>query len=381
MPAIAMTDSVRIVTSEGEFAALAEPWNALAADAVDGNTFLTHDWLYTWWTAYRPAARLRIVTVERGGQLVGIAPMMVLREGGAERIFRRLRFIGDGTSETDHMNFIVRAEGRQATVARLLECIDGLDWDLAYFSQMPEHSDNTRQLLGHGRQHGWIIDSRLVPCPKRLLPETYEDLVRSLPSRLRTSIRSSRRSLEAEFKVEFGRVSRREDLGPALDDLYRLHASRWQAKGQSGVFVSDAKRTFYRDLSARLLKAGVLRLYYLKLDERVVAQQYCFEYQETVLLLQEGFDAGLADRNVGNVLRAMVFEALIADGAKAYDFLAGESRHKLAWSDSVPNDMDVRAIRPSVAGRFAHFLVTMRRRFAGPEGAASAVTMQRVGSP
>jgi CelD/BcsL family acetyltransferase involved in cellulose biosynthesis len=380
MPAIAMTDSVRIITSEGEFAALAEPWNALAADAVDGNTFLTHDWLYTWWTAYRPVARLRIVVVERGGQLIGIAPMMVMREGGAERIFRRLRFIGDGTSETDHMNFIVRAEGRQATVERLLESIDGMDWDLAYFTQVPEASENTQQLLAHGRQRGWIIDSRLVPCPKRLLPKTYEDLLRSLPSRLRTSIRSSRRSLEAEFKVEFGRVSQREDLGPALDDLYRLHASRWQAKGQSGVFVSEAKRNFYRDLSARLLKAGVLRLYYLKLDGRVVAQQYCFEHKGTVLLLQEGFDAALADRNVGNALRAMVFEALIADGAMAYDFLAGASRHKLAWADTLPNDMDVRAIRPSVAGRLAHFLITVRRRFAWPEGAASTVTMQPANS-
>lgn len=359
-----MTDSVRIVSSEGEFAALAAPWNALAAEAVDGNTFLTHDWLFAWWAAYRPIARLRIITVERGGQLVGIAPMMLVREGGAERIFRRLRFLGDGTSETDHMNFIVRGADRHATVSRLLESIDGLDWDLAYFTQMPEESANTLQLLAHARSQGWIIDSRLVPCPRRLLPATYEELLRSLPSRLRTSIRSSRRALEAEFRVEFGQVSRPEELSSALNDLFRLHASRWQSKGQPGVFVSEAKRTFYMDLSARLLEAGTLRLYYLKLDDRVVAQQYCFEYNGSVLLLQEGFDAALAERNVGNVLRAMVFEALIADGAMAYDFLAGASRHKLAWSDAVPNDIDLRVFRPSFAGRTAHMLINARRWFA-----------------
>ena len=105
-----MTLSIRVITTEEDFAALAGVWKPLVARAADANTFLTHDWLYSWWRSYRPAAQLKIVLAERAGALLGIAPMMIQREGGVERALRRLRFVGDGTSETDHMNFIVAAE-------------------------------------------------------------------------------------------------------------------------------------------------------------------------------------------------------------------------------------------------------------------------------
>ena len=125
---------------------------------------------------------------------------------------------------------------------------------------------------------------------------------------------------------------------------------------------------------SRLLEQGALRFYYLRLDGKVVAQQYCFEHSGTVFLLQEGFDIDYAKQNVGNVLRAMVFESLIADGTKTYDFLEGLSRHKQSWSDSVPNDLNVRAFRPTLTGRLAHGLAHWRTRLNARPPAAEGVT-------
>lgn len=357
-----MAYSTRVISTVEEFTALRGVWDELFSAAVDQNTFLTHAWLHSWWSAYQPSASLRIIVAEHMGRAVGIAPLMVQREGGLGKLLRRLRFVGDGTSETDHMNFIVRADDRRSILAALLAAIDDIGWDVAYFSQMPEESANTVQLLEHAAQRGWRLDRQIIPCPRRRLPTSYDELLRSLPSRMRTSIRSARRDLEANFKVDFGRYTRHEDLPEALEALYRNHAGRWKAKGELGVFVSDRKRVFYRQLSSRLLDQGTLRFFYLMLDGKVVAQQYCFEHDDTVFLLQEGFDIDFAKHNVGNVLRAMVFESLIADGAKAYDFLAGMSRHKQSWSDSAPNDLNVRAFRPSLTGRLAHGLAHWRTR-------------------
>ncbi len=369
-----MTYTTRVISTVEEFTALGGVWDELVSAAVDQNTFLTHAWLHSWWSAYQPSADLRIVLVEHTGRAMGIAPMMVQREGGLGRLLRRLRFVGDGTSETDHMNFIVRADDQRNTLAALLEAVDGLGWDVAYFSQMPQESANTVQLLEHAARRGWLLDRRSMPCPRRNLPASYDELLRSLPSRMRTSIRSARRELEARFKVEFGQYVRHEDLPMALEALYRNHAGRWKAKGEQGVFVSGRKRAFYEQLSTRLLDRGTLRFFYLKLDKKVVAQEYCFAHDDTVFLLQEGFDIEFAKLNVGNVLRAMVFEALIADGAKTYDFLAGLSRHKQSWSDSIPNDLTVRAFRPSLTGRLAHGLAHWRKRLNERNPAAEDTT-------
>ena len=349
-----MTYTVRIVRSDAEFQALRCDWDRLLGQALDANTFMSFDWLEAWWSAYLPRARLCILLAERDGLVCGIAPMMLIRETGLGCAFRRLRFIGDGTWETDHMNFVVRANDHFRILAALLNAIDLLAWDVAHFSQMPGRSANTEQLLNFAKAKGWLLGTGEVPCPRRTLPGNCEDLMRSLPSRLRTGIRSARRNLEANHAVEFGMCTEDDELPALLQTLYRNHQSRWRGKGKEGVFVDERKRLFYSTIASRLLAAGSLRFYFLKLDGAVVAQQFCFQHGETVFLLQEGFDFDYANRHVGNVLRAMVFEHLISRGVRHYDFLAGTSRHKQSWSDSEPVDMNLRLCRPSILGHAAH---------------------------
>lgn len=351
-----MTYTVRILCSDAEFQALRCDWDRLLDQALEANTFMSFAWLEAWWRAYRPRARLRILLAERDGSVCGVAPMMLLRETGVGGVFRRLRFIGDGTSETDHMNFVVRADDHSRILAALLDAIDLLSWDIAHFSQMPGASSNTEQLLDFAKAKGWLLAISEVPCPRRTLPKSYEDLMRSLPSRLRTGIRTARRTLEANHAVEFGMCTDGDELPTLLQTLYRNHASRWRGKGKEGVFVDERKRLFYSMIGSRFLAAGSLRFYFLKLDGAVVAQQFCFQHGETVFLLQEGFDFGYANRHVGNVLRAMVFEHLISSGVRHYDFLAGTSRHKQSWSDSEPVDLNLRLCRPSILGRAAHHI-------------------------
>ena len=361
-----MTYSIRSISADGEFTALASQWQELLRRSEDANTFLSHAWLHSWWTCYRPDAKLRILLCEKGGQLRGIAPMMISREGLAGRLFRRMRFVGDGTSETDHMNFIVDQEEREQILASLLSAIEDIPWDIAHFNHIPESSQNAVQLLRHADERRWLISTQTAPCPRRSLPHTAEELMAALPSRLRTAIRSARRDLFNQHAVEFGLVTKKDELREALDELYRNHAGRWQAKGETGVFVDSRKRSFYEVLSQRLLDEGALRFFYLRVDGKIAAQQYCFEHDGTVMLLQEGFDIDMSKKNVGNVLRAMVLEHLIDHGSTAYDFLAGTSRHKRSWSDSAPADVSVRACRPSMMGRVAYWAPRWLARFKRP---------------
>lgn len=338
-----------IATDDDAFAALEERWSRLLERATDRNTFLSHEWLYTWWTAYRPAAELRIVLAERDGELVGIAPTMIEVRRRAGIPFRVLRFIGDGTFETDHMNFLVDRDSRERVLAALLGAVNRLAWDAAHFNQMPERSENTRQLLDYVTSQRWRLSVEQTPCPIRTMPPSFEALLSSLSARFRTSLRSSRTRLKEKYAAEFG-LHRDGEFREALDALFRNHASRWQAKGQQGVFTDPRKRRFYERLTPLLHRRGWLRFYYLKLDGRIVAQEYCFEHEGTVFLLQEGFDYGFARENVGNTLRSMVFEHLVASGARAYDFLAGTSRHKASWSDAMPNDLRIEVARRGARG-------------------------------
>ena len=305
--------------SEAEFDALRDAWSALLAESDTATVFMSHEWLFAWWSAYRPQAELAIVVAEDRGRVRGIAPLMIGISGRVGVTARVLRFIGDGTgetdhSETDHIAFVTSPFDCAESVPALLAAIEELDWDVAEFNQVPEGSPTAHELLQ------WVERMRLRPevetkaCPVRHLPASYEELLAGLPSRLRTSIRSSRRKLAQAHRVEFGMHVRQEELGDALRSFFDNHESRWQGKGIEGAFSNPKRRDFYERLTPRLLERGWLRFFYLKLDGRPVAQQYCFALDGTVMLLQEGFDFARAQDNVGNVLRSHVFEHLIESG-------------------------------------------------------------------
>lgn len=349
-----MDYKVRLVEDEAGFEVLESRWADLLARAADPNTFLGHDWLYCWWASYRPRARLCLVLAERGERLMGIAPLMRTRGTRSYLPLRALQFVGDGTSETDHMNFVVDAAERGPVMTVLLAAIDRLRWDLLMLNQIPGEASNTGAVVDFARSRGWLITSREVPCPACKLPDDYESLLRSMPGRFRTALRSTRRKLDARGDVSFGLHSTPEEIPAALDTLFSNHGDRWKLKGQAGVFVDPRKRVFYANLSARLLRNGALRFYYLKVGSCIVAQQYCFAHGSTVMLLQEGFDPEFAHLNVGNALRSMVFERLISEGVGKYDFLAGLSRHKQNWANVFPVDLRLELARTTIRGRLAH---------------------------
>lgn len=334
-----MKFTTRIIDSSDEFARMADIWREVLPMAIDANTFLSHEWLSIWWQAYQPAAALRIVVAESEGRPVGIAPLMLQHERRLGLRVRVLRFVGDGTSETDHMNFVIHRDAYPAAADALFQTVGTLDWDVAQFNQMPAASALTHHAIATAGSNGWRTRIRSVPCPRRRLPSSFEELLSTMPSRLRTTLRSSRKRLEKDHVVEFGLHQSPAEMPLALQALFENHASRWRAKSQQGVFVDPKKRRFYELLSEALLRNGSLRFFYLKLDGRIVAQEYCFEHDGVVMLLQEGFDVAHAASNVGNVLRSHVFEHLIRSGTRVYDFLAGESRHKRSWSDSSEDDL------------------------------------------
>ena len=231
-----MDYKVRLVEDEAGFEALESRWSDLLARAANPNTFLGHDWLYCWWTSYRPRARLCLLLAERGERLIGIAPLMRTRGTRSYLPLRALQFVGDGTSETDHMNFVVDAAEQVPVISALLTAIDKLKWDLLLLNQMPSGASNTHAVVEFARSRGWLIASQEVPCPACRLPDDYESLLRSMPGRFRTALRSTRRKLDALGDVSFGLHLTVEEIPAALDTLFRNHARSLEAQGAGWRF-------------------------------------------------------------------------------------------------------------------------------------------------
>ena len=346
--------SISVIDNEPKLEAMRDDWNRLLGQSSSETIFLTWEWIKAWWKSYGAERGLWILKIERDEELVGLAPFYRQDcRGFGIFSYHGLYLIGDGSSDSDYLDLISK-RGEEELVARsTAEHLSRNEhlWDVLHLNEIPESSPHLRWLRKWVTNKGWYWQEIETPCSYVALGSDWDNYLRSLKPRVRTKIRSLTSRLEKNFQVQFDRCERAEELGGRLESLFWLHNRRWQAEGRDGVFIAAAKRHFYEEMSGLFLGRGWLRLYSLSLNGRHAAHQFCFEYQNQIFLLQEGFDPTLAEHGVGNVLRAYVFRDCIERKVAIYDFLGGVTPHKISWGAAVKNSIRGRAGRPIAKNR------------------------------
>ena len=345
---------VTAVDTERAFEELRVEWTRLLLESSGDTVFLTWEWAAAWWGTYGSDKELYILKVEDDGRLIGLAPLYrASRRLLGVLPYRTLRFIGDGSWDSDYLDFIAAAGRERRVVHAIARFL--LDhhrhWDVLSLNEVPRSSVNLEVLRERLKNDTRFWRETERGCTYVPLPSDWDGYLRGLKPRMRTKIRSLTARLEHGFSVTFDCCQRPDELPERLESLFDLHALRWQGKSHDGVFVSPAKRQFYREVARRFLPVGWLRLYSLMVDGRYVAHQYCLEYQHRLFLLQEGFDPRWEGWGVGNVLRAYVFRDCIDRKVVGYDFLAGITPHKLSWGGQPKTNVRVTAALGNVRAR------------------------------
>lgn len=334
-------DRFEVVAPEDAFGALAPAWGELLGASAADTPFLTPAWLEAWWSAYGAGREPFLVVARRGRDLAGIFPLQLLEERWRGRLpLRALRLLGDGTHDSDYLDFVVARGEEEDVVPAFWSWLRraGPRYEVALWNEIPATSPSGAIVRRLAAAEGSLLEEDRVGCVAAALPASYPDYLASLKPRMRTKVRSLRRDLAANHGAALVRCDE-ATLDATLESLFRLHERRWAKRGGAGVFGSPAKRAFYRAWTRSFLRRARLDLTTLVADGMPVAHQCCVRHGEATYLLQEGYDPDWEDRGVGNALRAMTVETLIAEGVRTYDFLAGVTDHKLSWGGSVKESL------------------------------------------
>jgi len=325
------------ITREEEFERMEPQWNALLRESAADTIFLTWEWLSAWWRSFGQRGELRILAVsEDNGTLRALAPL----RRGAERKYGRtvptLSFIGDGSFDSDYLDFIVARGFEEPAVAAVLRYL-GAEIDggaVLQLNEVPETSP-TLAVLTQTAQSGFVWRESNVDCGTVPLPPSWDEYLGMLKPRFRTKIRSVLRTLEEREDVRFGFCRSAAEVERLLPVLFDLHTRRWREAGQPGVFGAERKRDFYAAISPLLLDRDWLRFSWLEWRGQILACQYGFEYNGVYSQLQEGYEPAAEHWNLGVGLRAWSIRTFIERGLREYDFLGGMGRHKSDWGAAV----------------------------------------------
>jgi CelD/BcsL family acetyltransferase involved in cellulose biosynthesis len=130
-----------------------------------------------------------------------------------------------------------------------------------------------------------------------------------------------------------------------MQDFLRLHEGRWAPIAGHGVCADPVVRAFHLRVAQRMIDAGILRLYVLRLGNSTAAAYYGFTAKRTAYAYLSGFDPEFAELSPGTQIVAHAIEEAVREGAREFHFLRGGEAYKYAWG-AVDRENTALALRP-----------------------------------
>jgi CelD/BcsL family acetyltransferase involved in cellulose biosynthesis len=357
--------SIRACSTWNELEQFVGCWSDLLKRDQASSIFQTPEWLRAWWHAFGKKKELvGLVFKDSEGTTVGIAPFYAERNSLLGYPITILRFVGAGSGDSDALDFITAPQYAQYVAEAFTAWLSrNAEWHVCSLETLRQDSLVAKHLLENAQASGWWIESTHTPNFVIDLPPSWPQYLSTLESSFRPLLTRYPKRLQSRFNAKVTRVERVEDLEKQLAILFNLHQMRWTGRGEPGAFASAERRTFYLRMAEAFLQRGWLEFWLLDLNGETVGAQFCFRYNQTVSLLQEGFDPRYAAEKIGYALRAHVLEQMIRTGAARYDFLGGADSYKAKFGSRQANYLNLSLAGPSGRGRAYLSLIKQKREF------------------
>jgi CelD/BcsL family acetyltransferase involved in cellulose biosynthesis len=345
--------AIRTCSTWDELEQFRETWNSLLQANPASSIFQTPEWQATWWKAFgQDKILLALVFSDVYGKPVGLAPLYAQQTRFLGMSLTTLRMVGAGSGDSDALDFITAPGHEAGCVEAFIEWFARQDnLHVCALETLPEKSRVAGALLQWAQESGWNIDSTFTSNFIIDLPATWPQYLSSLEPSFRPLLTRYPKRLKSRFSVRFNRCERVDDLKTQLQALFDLHQMRWTGRGKTGAFAREDRRDFYFRMAAAFLERGWLEFWQLELDGETVGAQFCFRYNNTVSLLQEGFHPKYAAEKIGYALRAHLLEEMIRAGATQYDFLGGSDAYKAKFGAREAQYLNLSFAGPSRLGR------------------------------
>jgi CelD/BcsL family acetyltransferase involved in cellulose biosynthesis len=356
--------SIRIERLSGPeaFGALTPEWDVLDASLSPRTPFTTSLWNTLWWKHFR--AELPLVRDEffahvvrnEAGQLMAVAPMMLThRPARGPLRARALQFFGTDPNMTEIRGLACRPTDEAAVVQALVSHFisRGDEWDWMEWGGIRE-----------GEAHQWfsrqpgVQPSRATPDYFLRVPDSWEAFKTGLSRNVKESLRKCYNSLKRDghsFTVKV--IERPDEVAPALDRFFTLHASRAQASDtirHNDVFKTTRARQFFCDYSQQMAERGLLRIFQLEIAGQIVASRVGMIFGEELYLYYSGYDVNWAKYSVMTTAVAEAIKWAIEHRFKVVNLSTGSDVSKTRWSPHEVVFSGGMHPSPTRRGRIAH---------------------------
>ncbi|QNE74216.1 GNAT family N-acetyltransferase [Streptomyces finlayi] len=313
--------TVTLCRDLGEFAGLADEWDALYRRCRTATPFQSHAWLHSWWLSYGPAGRLRVMLARRGGRLIGAAALMLVH-----RPMPLLVPMGGAIS--DFFDVLVDEEESDGALVALERGLDRAARH-AVIDLREVRPDASAQLL-YERWAGAcarLDDSTCMELPA----EPIGTLLQRLPGSRAQRVRAKLRKIDA-LPVECRPVPAL-DVPGAVGRMLRLHELQWTGRGVNSEHLRPRFSAHLVRATRRMVRDGGAALTEFLLEGEVVAVNMSLQSGHLTGGYLYGAHPSLRERkvDVATMLLREVSQQAADTGRTVLSLLRGSEQYKNHW--------------------------------------------------
>jgi CelD/BcsL family acetyltransferase involved in cellulose biosynthesis len=333
---------IETISTERDFAGLADGWDELVGAMPRPSPFLLHGWLTEWWRHYARGGTLAVHAAYRGDRLIGALPLCLRPHFGltvAEFVGGKLAALAD----------LMVLPGEESAAGALAGRAAASDHDLADFFGIPGESRLVAAL-----PPGAVRLVERLEAPVLDLSAGWDAVCRAkLSAKARADRRRRRRQLEALGSVDVKVARTPTELREALDEAFEVYALRWRGRREPSGFVTPPGQQFHREALLRLAEQGVPRLVSVRLDGRTIAFALYLQLCRRVYGVTMAFDPAYARFSPGSEALFTALETAAGEGAGRVEFLGATAEHKRRFTDRFEPIYEAFGLARTVRGRAA----------------------------
>lgn len=313
-----MTQTLDLTMHDESLDRVSAEWSGLLQQCGEQIPFVTPAWQQVWLRHFRGEKALRVLTVREGERLVAVVPLLC--DG------RNAEFVGH-YSICDYMDAVITPGFEHAALRSLLGKLGSEGVARIDLRGLREDSPVLPALLEVAPQAGFsVTKEEEALSPKVELPTTWDEYLGTLSKKDRHEMRRKMRRLDSAGDIQMRIITSAEEAEPLLDTLF--HLMRISNHHKEEFLDRPGMQEFFRDMTATMAAAGMLRVYVLTLDNVPVAMVHNLDVGGTLYMYNSGYDPAYSHYAVGLMSKALLVRDAIESGRTRVDFMRGDESYK-----------------------------------------------------
>lgn len=240
-----------------------------------------------------------MILAESGDRLVGGVPL--LRRPG--RFFSRCpEYRAFSDLETYSAGFLIDPEYEGNMLPAVIDYLNSHSsgWFSLMVERVEENSDSVRLMMNTDSARVFSDFDGFGSYIE--IPNDIDIFTKSLSTKFHRNLKRQNKRLIELGDVEYRFVGSEEADESCFHDFIELEASGWKGKKGTAIACSKKETDFYRSLTQRLAKKGMLQWNFLRIEGKTIAGHLAVRMGKTLTLFKIAYHEDYSRCSPGNML-------------------------------------------------------------------------------